>query len=298
MDNYVITGDLVEVLIYKYGVKEVAQIPELASEISQLEADFINSYAKVIPSRFQIVTLAAKGLIERIEEEVRKVEEASPNTFILGLDKVYLRNRDLYLEVTREVDPSTGAKISKITNRFGTPPREDQFRTVELALSARDGKKDGVVLVDVGVFDGETLKTVIEEMSKYDIPLKGIILGISKYGGKENLEKSFGDRVKVIRPIDFTEWIELRDLFLIDGRKVPEEYTRDNVRRFVPYTENLVEWASIDKGRVDDAKKVCLQFNEKLGGLLAKYNVYIRSFGEFIPIGQKVNPKRTEIFCH
>ena len=73
--------------------------------------------------------------------------------------------------------------------------------------------------------------------------------------------------MSVLRTFNFYEWIELRDLFGIDGRATG---ILNGIRTFMPYWENLTQWASIPQCNEQKVAELCKYFNARLLAKLKK----------------------------
>ncbi|MEK6916635.1 MAG: hypothetical protein AABW92_02725 [Nanoarchaeota archaeon] len=84
---------------------------------------------------------------------------------------------------------------------------------------------------------------------------------------------------------NFKEWIELRDLVGIDGRIVDCE--TDGQRRFIPYWENLGQWASIPEKSINPVREICLSYNERIMSMLENDGLDIGRIGKKVSYGGK-----------
>ena len=76
------------------------------------------------------------------------------------------------------------------------------------------------------------------------ISVKQVYLGVAGRGVEAEL-KDGNVEIITVYGANFYEWIELRDLLGIDGRAVGLSF--EGYRLYIPYWENLTEWASILK---------------------------------------------------
>jgi len=77
------------------------------------------------------------------------------------------------------------------------------------------------------------------------ISVKQVYLGVAGRGVEAELKDISVDEIITVYGANFYEWIELRDLLGIDGRAVGLSF--EGYRLYIPYWENLTEWASILK---------------------------------------------------
>jgi len=193
-----------------------------------------------------------------VPEVVSKLEELLRDSCYptVSLDRVYAPNAAFYLEVTRLTNPFTGEVV--IGPRPGTPNLKKQFTLLKRNL--RNNQE--INLVDVGAFEGETLLEVCEALENQGIKINQIFLGLSSNAAYEKISDVI--KLETGYLFNFGEWVELRDLFGADGRKISGE---EDSRLFIPYWENL-DWASIPDKNKKSVKTLCKKYNAKLMGLL------------------------------
>lgn len=296
---YVITMDIPESLGFKYGIPEALSNPQLNEALDDLQQRFVCAFQMRVLDGSPMIVLPAEKITAQISTTVQAIRgRGSP--LVIGLDRVYDQTADFYLEITRETDPLDPDREPKITNRFGTPPIHEQLRELQRMVALKreqsgdNGAHDeGVIITDVGSFGGGTLTTLSAMLGDYDVPICGVVLGLMPEQNVHKVRAIFGDRIQVINQIPIFEWLELRDLFLIDGRKPPESYTSDGVRRYIPYTDNLEKWASIsDPEKRSICAELCKGNYEQTTGLLRGIRVDVTArIGEFVHTGQA--PLRT-----
>ncbi|RMF55354.1 hypothetical protein D6745_02510 [Candidatus Woesearchaeota archaeon] len=205
------------------------------------------------------------------EEASKRLEErvAESRDFTLSLDRIYVRNADTYLDVSRTMD-NNGSVL--ITERPGTQDLAEQIANI--------GSPHTINLIDVGVFEGGTLKVVCDLLQRQGNVINAVTVAVLNSNSEDKLRKSLGSDVKIdaVQEYNLSEWIELRDFFGIDGRKVVGKQGC-----FVPYWENLSEWASIPGERVENTRKLCQNFNKRLLELLDSQGYNISRIGKPIP---------------
>lgn len=211
-----------ETLERKFGYKLNR---DLTLDIRVLEDEFVSRFWSFIPNNISRVVIDTDSTSKQLDSLVEKSEYP-----VVSLDRVYITNADEYIEVTRVTDPKTGEV--KIGERPLSEPLEKQINRLK--------KYDRVVLTDVGAFEGETLIEICNLIEKEDIDIEEIFLGFADNRANRKINKN--RRMKVLNLFDFYEWLELRDLFGIDGRSVG---TNKENRLYIPYWENLPKWASI-----------------------------------------------------
>lgn len=254
--TYLVTKDLVETLERKIGYKLKE---DSKTKIKILEDEFITEFWPFIPNNLSKLAISALEVSERLNSITK--ESKYP---IISLDKVYITSADEYLEVTRITDPITG-KI-KIAGRSGNKSLEEQINKL------RNYNK--MVLADVGAFEGDTLLDITKRLEMMGVNIEKIYLGFSDNRAYKKINSS--KKLYCLYRFDFYEWIELRDLFGIDGRNVE---SCDGIKRFIPYWENLVGWASISKENELNVAILCKYYNNKLLEILQEGLVDINRIG-------------------
>lgn len=260
--TYLVTKDLVETLERKIGykLKEDSRI-----KIKKLENEFITEFWPFIPNRINKLAISSSEVSEKLDLITK--ESKYP---IISLDKVYITSADEYLEVTRLTDPITG-KI-KIAGRSGNKSLEEQLGKLK--------NYNKMVLVDVGAFEGDTLLDITKRLEAIGINIEKIYLGFSDNRAYKKINSN--KELYSLYRFDFYEWIELRDLFGIDGRNVE---SCDGIKRFIPYWENLVEWASISKENELNIASLCKDYNNKLIEILQEELLDIDKIGIIMKYG-------------
>ena len=115
-------------------------------------------------------------------------------------------------------------------------------------------------LIDIGAFSGGSLLEICELLEKEEIEVQRITLGVADSAAVERISKKI-ENVQAAYTFKFYEWIELRDLWGIDGRSVGNIGKR---RAFMPYWENLTEWATIAPEYEEKVQKLCKDYNLRL----------------------------------
>ena len=234
--SYLVTKDLVPTLERKQGR---TLIDYTQKQVKILEEEFLKELWPSIPKGINCIALDALETSKQLERIC--TESGLP---IVSLDRVYVTNADSYLEVTRQTDLKTGEII--IAARPGAKSIEQQIDSIPY-------KKIG--LTDVGAFGGDTIIEVCRMLEKAGKKIAKIFLGYSSIGANEAINQNRD--LEALNLFQFYEWIELRDLFGIDGRRIANG-------GFVPYWENLKEWASIPEKNEPKVKELCKRYNQKL----------------------------------
>ena len=243
--TYLVTKDIVETLERKIGYQ---LNKELKRYVKGLENQFLTNFWQFVPTRIEKRAIDAPSVSAKLDDISR-----SNGTPVISLDRVYIPSAQEFLEVTRQTNQETGQV--KIAERPGALSIEEQVEKI------REYKE--IVLADVGAFEGTTILDICDLLSQRDIKVDEIVLGISSNEANKKLNKT--RKVSALNLFNFYEWIELRDLFGIDGRNIG---IRNGKREFIPYWENLCKWASISTENRDEVERLCKKFNSELIGKL------------------------------
>ncbi len=241
--TYLITKDIIPTLERKIGIKLDSQTKQ---EIILLENEFLSEFCKFIPNDVEFIQSYA------LEVSTQLVEIISGNSNpTLSLDRVYMPISTYSFEITRLTDPITG----KITfgSRPGYPSLQDQLCVID--------RSKKITVADVGAFEGDTLIDTCTLLENNGVNVENILLGYSGESGIQKLETRWP--VQCLNTYVFYDWIEMRDLLGIDGRRIAGK------SGFVPYYENLNGWASISSEVSDVASDVCRAFSDRLYNLLS-----------------------------
>ena len=246
LPTYLITKDLLETLERKYGYNIN---DDMQKQLSSLQEEFVQKFweAAKLPNRIERYELDASELSAELENVIRD----NCKTPLISLDRVYIQNGSSFqmvndfLDVTRRTDPITGAVT--LEERPGSRP------LIEQIVYLRNHHSE-VSLADVGSFTGDTLLKIIKWLENEGISVKQVYLSVAGKGVEAKL-KDTNVEVITVYGANFYEWIELRDLLGIDGRAVG--LSSDGDRLYIPYWENLTEWASIPEESVEPVKEIC-----------------------------------------
>lgn len=254
--TYLITRDLVETLERKIGLKLNEEIKNYARD---LENKFISEFFCFIPANIERKVISASKISEDLDQLARR------NTLpIVSLDRIYVTRADDYLEVTRVTDLRTG-KVN-ISARPGNKSLDEQIDLLK--------KYKKIVLADVGSFEGTTLIEICNRLEQAGIKIEEIYLGFSSYSASTKISNN--RKLTAIYLFEFYEWIELRDFFGIDGRAVKSSSL---IKSYVPYWENLTNWASVPKESELIVSNLCKEYYALLVGRLSQEGYDVRKIG-------------------
>jgi len=245
--TYLITEDLPETLERKYGYNIN---DDIRKQLSSIQEEFVSKFRNAVklPDGIEIYQLSASELSAALKNVIRNCK-----TPLISLDRVYIQNENGgsfqmvndFLDVTRRTDPITGAVT--LEERPGSRPLVEQITYLRNHYSE-------VSLADVGAFTGDTLLKIIKWFENEGISAKQVYLGVAGEGVEAKL-KDINIEIMTVYGANFYEWIELRDLLGIDGRAVGLSSEGD--RLYIPYWENLTEWASIPEESIEPVKEIC-----------------------------------------
>lgn len=248
--TFLITKDIVETLQLKYNIDLTR---EQISKIREVENGFVAEFWQLsgIPEDIDRKAIGAAELSDELGGLLRRSDAK-----IVSLDRVYVPQAAAFLEVTRKTDPTTGNAVGVI-ERPKSKPLQEQIEDLK--------QYSQIALADVGSFEGKTILEISALIEKEGIRINEIYLAISNNAASETINGN--KKLQFVNGFNLFEWVELRDLIGIDGRNIG---IKNGIRQYLPYWENLVGWASVEKGKEEDVVKLCRRYNEKLLEILGK----------------------------
>jgi len=237
-------------------------VKNLKKELKCLEDEFLLKFWEYIPGEVE------KKVFDVYEISLSLNDVVPRDIFILSLDRVYFRNADFYLDITRITDSLDG-RIS-LGERPGSKPLAEQVKELKSCGE--------LSLVDVGSFNGFTINEICRLLEENNITVKEVYVAFSNY--KSGTITKSGRKLTSLYRYNFFDWIELRDLFGIDGRIIKQR--NDKIREFIPYWENICEWASIPSEYEHDAIRLCKLYNTRLLSVLQDFGYDISKIGKHI----------------
>ena len=208
-----------------------------------MENEFLKFFFGYVEGKARTKAILAIEICAKIEQMIEN--QPCP---VVSLDRIYAPRTDYTIEATRVTDPVT--KESTIGPRQNCPSIYDQIGFIDT--------RGPIAVADCGAFDGGTIEKICEMLEKRSIAIDCVYLGVCGRRAKERLSARWN--LKCAYTMELYEWIELRDAFLIDGRAA---CAPDRKRWFIPYSENLQNWASIPSGREEEAAKLCGNIQQK-----------------------------------
>ncbi len=259
--TYLISKDIAETLERKL---DFSLDQKIKTEIKILEDEFLTKFWPYIPQDINQVSVNCQDISTTLEYLTKR-----NNLPVISLDRVYITNANAYLEVTRQTNPKTG--IITLAPRPNTPPLECQISKIA-------SQYEKIILADVGAFGGDTILEIVSKLSQEKIVIKEIYLGFSTQEATNKIKQI--TPCTPIQTYNFYEWIELRDLFGIDGRQV-ESKTKE--KTYIPYWENLGNWASIPQKNIEPVSQLCKQYYHLLVQKLINNGFNASTIGTQVP---------------
>ncbi len=286
--TYVITKDLVPTLQNRLGIPMPIS---LAESINRLENEFLEGFWGFVNVEAQHEVLDSAELVEVVRGKLEN--EKRP---IICFDDVYFPwIREGRFSITRLTNPLDSSKYV-FGPRPGFPSLDEQIANLRGLYG--DGE---VAILDIGAFSADSLIEPLFDFQKAGLKPVTIYLGLAGINAAEKLKKH-GLSVSVAHSYQFDDWIELRDFFGIDGRKVDQTKVDFNgienmagKNLFIPYRENPGEWASIVGDKQEDFRRFCDKYSEQLMSLVRDSGTNIKlkevtrgKFGIFyLDVGEK-----------
>lgn len=275
-----VVADVLETLANRFGIKEAETNQKLISKVKELEIEFSQKLQELVFDNISVRKIEASELSNKIFSEVRKIYK---NSVIVCLDRSYFPN-ELHLHPTREYEGGIVAhhNLPSLDQQAGQIKNE-----LEKRFLLRGGKETGVILVDVGISGGRTLIEVIPILKKKGIKIDGIVAGIVSTSGEERIKSESGYKVIGLEPKTWVEWIDARDLFLIDGMQI-RGLARDGYKgKFMslPDAVDQDRISNIRPEKKEDFRKLCVQANRRLFEILREFKIDTTVIGQ--PLGYR-----------
>lgn len=154
---------------------------------------------------------------------------------------------------------------------------DDQIRRIRAKTH-----KDGVILVEDGVFSGSTVRYIEQKMREFRVPIRGIVVGLNCSDTFEaEMEQQGYDFFTTIQAEQYADWVPDHDFMpfipgsgRIVGVKVSEKtgaaplyHYRDGASFSVPYVHPfgpMEQWASVPAENVSKVATACINLTQKL----------------------------------
>lgn len=258
---YLISGGLVPLLKNRHGLM-LSQVA--VQDIQRLEEDYFNKFSSIVLEHGLPWTVKFFPSTQ-IESSLREIVESRRNGRpVITFDDVYCPEMaDGIYNITRLMDPTNLGRGTFPGPRFGAPPLGEQVKKI-INSYGRD-----IDIMDIGVFEGETLKKELESrFSSSGIRVHNAYVVFAGHQGIENLSKA-GIKLHYAQALDWVDWMEIRDCIGFDGRKVGREHaSADANNAFIPYSQNSLDWASIPSELGSSFKGLHGTFFDKIGKVL------------------------------
>lgn len=242
--NYVVSEDIFLLLSIWARENDFILPPKLFFE--NIRQEFFVFTQKIFPG---LIIVPEDGICSGLERLLRNNKLPT-----ISLERTYFAS-DLSFEITRLVDGSHMA--CGWSNRTGTPSIEKQLQTLQ-----KSGVTE-VALVDDVIFEGKTLKHVIDLLSKIGIRTISVYAGISIGEMKEvnqlvqnvNYVYYFENVIDEVCERDFFPGVPLSGRLLANSNYgIPYVY---------PFG-NPIDWASIPPEHAHEFSKFCIRQTIKI----------------------------------
>ncbi len=130
-------------------------------------------------------------------------------------------------------------------------------------LSGSMSEDEKKLMIEHGVITDKTEVDAYKGFRAQGIMPQAVYMGV---GGKRAVEalRALGIETHVLHEFEFRDWIELRDVIGVDGRKVDETYLSEAAvaksqthQKFIPYRERPEDWATILPKKHEEFVKWC-----------------------------------------
>ena len=267
--EYVIVADLVGTLAYRCNIREAETNPELKARIKTIEKEIIGRFKELVKSAVTIRVVDAEDLASKIFEAAKKID---PNPYIVALDRSYFPK-------TMHMDPTTEYGSYKIVAHYNKPNLESQADEIVRDLSRpsllRGSRDTGIILVDVGIASGATMREVIQMLEQRKVKISEIVVGVISPELKPFMQ-FMGYKVTTVEPVNWSTWVDSRDIFLVDGRQIPKWSGIGGVEtKFVPFTDDVekVSGSSIRDDKKGALTALCFEARTRLLSTLKDFGI-------------------------
>lgn len=267
--EYIIIADLPNSLRNRYNIEALDTNPKLRSRLKELDMEICSKFQAIVAEGLTLKVIDADDLSKKIFAAAKKLDS---NPFVVSLDRSYFPE-------ARHLDPTTEYGSARVVGHYSRPNLETEATEImreSASLSLlRGGDKKGVILVDVGIYNGATLSRVIPMLEQRDVKIDGIVVGIVSPRIKSYAQFLSFD-VIAVEPTNYSVWVDSRDIFLIDGKQIPSNIGIDKYeRKFVPFiddVENAVN-AGIKREKLGELRSLCFEANSRLFSTLREFGV-------------------------
>lgn len=205
------------------------------------------TFARLLQCSLEVIDLSAM----RAELTALASQYQSATTVVLSMYPMASCDVTLQLSINRLFNMN--GEFLGYGPRPGSPSLTIQFDTIADAVAGRS-----VIIVEDGVFSGNTLRYIVDELAKRDVSVQTTILGICSSDIEQSLRKVLGGELIVHRPFEtLVDWVVLSDLLpftgggrllgsVVNGACLP--VTIDGGYVTIPYIlpfGDLLGWASI-----------------------------------------------------
>jgi hypothetical protein len=269
---YLLTGGLVPLLENRHNLDLTA---EGRRELMGLEGSYFNEFK----NRLNGHNDEEKGLIwdvksfsgKKIENEFGKMLSLrSKDRPLISFDDIYCTGlADGFYHVTRLMDPNNLSSGTFLGPRFNYPSLDEQIREIKVKFGGE------IDIMDIGTFEGETIDGEVKmRFAKQGVNIKNAFLYVAGIEGIRNLRVT-GLKVEYVHSFDWIDWIELRDCFGLDGRKISVSTEEGVVNSFVPYTHDSNSWASIPNKFREDFDSMYMDYFVRIKEILSQMRINI-----------------------
>lgn len=284
---YLFTGGLVPLLTNRYGLqlncasarKIECLEKQYAQNFSELVADHKEFDANGEEYAWDVRFTSAKEIDKKLRSLVGAHKDGIP---LISFDDVYCRDlADGFYSVTRLMDANDVDADTISGPRFGNPSLDEQVSN----LAKEFGPK--VNIMDIGVFEGETLlREIKQRFVRNGLKVSNVFVMYAGPLGITNLSRE-GIDLKYVETLDWIDWLEMRDCIGFDGRKVCYNPSKKGVQNaFVKYTERPNKWASIPEGYQERFATLYKTYFDKAGRVLVEdgYSVTLTQVSATSPV--------------
>lgn len=239
-DDYLLSEGIVALLEHRHGL---TMSEGTKKAIKSIEQEFSDSLEPFIPTGLTYHVLSEEDVRVGMERLTRSEELP-----LVSLDDVYFAHlAHGSLSVTRLTSPNEPNKY-EVGPRPGAASLDEQIENLLTTVGRQ------VALIDVGLFNGHTLREQVETLKRKGINVERAYVSIANAPSDGTFE------VRSAYRYNFNDWVENRDLLGFDGRK-PNAIS-DEGYLIMPYFDHLEDWASLPHS--DQLRELCISYRDRI----------------------------------
>lgn len=253
--TYLLTCDLAEKIGY-LSYNDIRVPGTNATLFQDLQVDLSKKLQEALPTNVTVQTIEMGQLAQDVLSEAHTVCR-DENLIVSTCPEIAYSARGMTLQVNRLVDFDG--------NSIGLGPRPGNlFMREQIATIRSRVHEEPVVIVEDGMFHGETMEYIIGKLNKYGVKVSAVVVGFTFPESQPVIDRLSDQGVKFISIEEFSnllDWVPDHDFFpfvpsngkvvglSVKGENLPF-YTHDQASYSIPYLYGfcpMKEWTSLEE---------------------------------------------------